>query len=90
MAQDPSLARELPHTTHAEKKKSGIHISLGVDENVLKLIAGSSHRGSVVNPTSTMRMQFRSLALLSGLRIGVAGSCGVVHRCSSDPSLLWL
>ena len=25
-----------------------------------------------------------------GLGSGVAVSCGVVHRCSSDPALLWL
>ena len=37
-----------------------------------------------------MRMQVPSLALLSGLRIGIAVNCGVGHRCSSDPALLWL
>ena len=53
-----------------------------------------------------MRMQVRSLALLSGLRIqcchelwcrsqtplesGVAISCGVGCRCGWDPTLLWL
>ena len=37
-----------------------------------------------------MRMQVRSLALLSGLRIGIAMSCGVGRRSSSDPVLLWL
>ena len=35
-------------------------------------------------------MQVQSLALLSGLRIGVALSCGVGRRCGSDPKLLWL
>ena len=37
-----------------------------------------------------MRLQIRSLALLSVLRIGVAVSCGVGRRCSSDPMLLCL
>ena len=36
----------------------------------------------------TMRSWVRSLALLSGLSIAV--SCGVGHRHSSDPMLLWL
>ena len=36
-----------------------------------------------------MRMQVRSLALLSGLRIRVAMSCSVDCR-PSDPELLWL
>ena len=31
----------------------------------------------------------RSLALLSGLR-SITVSCGIGHRCSSDPTLLWL
>ena len=31
-----------------------------------------------------------SLASLSGLRISVAMSCGVVHRYGSDLALLWL
>ena len=31
-----------------------------------------------------------SLALISGLRIGVAVSCGVGCRRGSDPELLWL
>jgi len=34
-----------------------------------------------------MRMQVQSLALLSGLRIRVAMSCGVGRRCGSDPEL---
>ena len=38
----------------------------------------------------TMRLQVRSLTSLSGLRIGVAMSCGVGHRRGSDPALLWL
>ena len=38
----------------------------------------------------TMRLQVRSLALLSGLRIRVAVSCGGGHRRGSDPTLLWL
>ena len=37
-----------------------------------------------------MRLQVQSLALLSGLRIGVAVSCGVGHRWGSDLPLLWL
>ena len=35
-------------------------------------------------------MQVRPLALLSGLGIGIAVSCGVGRRCGSDPTLLWL
>ena len=38
----------------------------------------------------SMRMQVRSLASLSGLRIGIAMSYGIGCRCSSDPELLWL
>ena len=38
----------------------------------------------------TMRLWVRFLALLSGLRVCVAMSCGVGRRCSSDPALLWL
>ena len=38
----------------------------------------------------SMRMWVQSLASLSGLRIGVAVSCGVGHRCGSDPVWLWL
>ena len=38
----------------------------------------------------TMRLQVRSLASLSGLRISVAMSCGVDHRCGWDLTLLWL
>ena len=37
-----------------------------------------------------MRLQVQSLASLSGLRSGVALSCGVGHRLGSDPALLWL
>ena len=37
-----------------------------------------------------MRTRVQSLALLSGLRSGVAMSCGVGHRRSSNPALLWL
>ena len=37
-----------------------------------------------------MRLQVQSLALLSGLRCGVAVSCGVGHRHGSGPALLWL
>ena len=38
----------------------------------------------------TMRLQFGSLALLSGLRIWVVLSCGIGHRRGSDLVLLWL
>ena len=38
-----------------------------------------------------MRMQVRSQALLNGLRIRPCYmTCGVGHRWSSDPALLWL
>ena len=37
-----------------------------------------------------MRLRVRSLPLLSGLRSGVAVSCGVGRRRGSDPELLWL
>ena len=37
-----------------------------------------------------MRMQVQSLASLNGLRSGVAVSCGVGLRHSSDSALLWL
>ena len=37
-----------------------------------------------------MRMRVQSLALLSGLKIGIAMTHGVGRRCSSDPVLLWL
>ena len=37
-----------------------------------------------------MRLQVRSLPLLSGLTIGVAVSCGVGCRHGLDPVLLWL
>ena len=47
--------------------------------------------GSVVmNPTISMRLRVQSLALLSGEGSGVAMSCGVSHRCGSDPKSLWL
>ena len=32
----------------------------------------------------------RSLASISGLRIRVAASCSIGHRCSLDLELLWL
>ena len=44
----------------------------------------------VKNQTSIHEDAVRSLTLLSGLRSRVAVSCGVGHRCSSDPVLLWL
>ena len=37
-----------------------------------------------------MRLRVQSLALLSGLRVGVAVSCGVGCRHGSDPALLRL
>ena len=37
-----------------------------------------------------MRLWVQSLALLSGLGIRVAMSCGVGGRHGSDPALLWL
>ena len=37
-----------------------------------------------------MRLRVQSLASFSGLRIGVAVSCGVGHRHSSDLAFLWL
>ena len=37
-----------------------------------------------------MRLQVQSLASLSGLRIGVAVSCGIGHRQDSDLAFLWL
>ena len=52
-----------------------------------------NHKSTLGVPTVELvpkRMQFRSLALLIGLRIQVAVSCGVVCRCSSDPIFLWL
>ena len=39
---------------------------------------------------ASMRTWVRSLALLSGLRIGVAVSCGIGHRFGLDPMLLQL
>ena len=38
----------------------------------------------------SMRIRVRSLASLSGLRIIIAVSCGVGHRCSLDLVLPWL
>ena len=38
----------------------------------------------------SMRMWFRSLALLSGLGIWRCCECGVGHRCTSDLALMWL
>ena len=35
-------------------------------------------------------MQVRFLALPSGLRTDIAMSCGLGHKCGSDPALLWL
>ena len=44
----------------------------------------------VKNLTVSVRMWVRSLALLSGVRILVAGSFGVRRRCGLDPALPWL
>ena len=44
----------------------------------------------LTNSTISMRMRVLSLALLSGLRIQHSHELGVGHRCSSDPTLLWL
>ena len=38
----------------------------------------------------TMRLRFRSWPCSVGWGSGVAVSCGVGHRRSSDPTLLWL
>ena len=57
----------------------------------LKQLIWSSHRGTAkTNPTGTMRWRVPPLASLSGLRIGIAVSCGVGCRCNLDPVLLWL
>ena len=37
-----------------------------------------------------MRLWVRSLALLGGLRISIAVSCGIGCRHGSDPAFLWL
>ena len=37
-----------------------------------------------------MKTWVQSLASISGLGSGIAVSCGVDHRHSSDPALLWL
>ena len=37
-----------------------------------------------------MRLRVQSLALLGGLRSGIAVSCSVGCRHGSDPALLWL
>ena len=42
------------------------------------------------NQVGSMKMQVRSLASLSGLRIGVAVSCGVGCRHGWDLAWLWL
>ena len=44
----------------------------------------------LTNPTSIHEDTVRSLALLSGLRTGIAVSCDVGCSRSSDHSLLWL
>ena len=38
----------------------------------------------------SMRTQVQSLASLVGEGSSIAMSCGVGHRCGSDPTLLWL
>ena len=42
------------------------------------------------NKSESMRMQIQFLALLSGLRSGIAVSCGVGHRRGLDLEWLWL
>ena len=37
-----------------------------------------------------VRMQVQSLDSFTGLRAGIAVSCGAVCRCGSDAVLLWL
>ena len=44
----------------------------------------------VENPNSVCEDAGSILASLSGLRIGIAVSCGVGRRCSSDLVMLWL
>ena len=44
----------------------------------------------LTNPTRNHEVAVPSLALLSGLRISVAMSCGAGHRRGSDHELLWL
>ena len=71
---------------------------LNIDEKILNKISAnqiqqyaSSHCGSVVtNPTRSMRAWVWSLASLSRLRIQHCMICGIDHRCSSPPPLLWL
>ena len=64
-------------------KKRGL-----VSESIL---LGNSHCDAVETiRLVSMRMQVRSLALLSGRGSGVAVSCGVRHRCGLDPALLGL
>ena len=52
----------------------------------------SSHGASVaMNPTSSHEDTGSIPGLVElGLRSGIALSCGVGRRCSSDPALLWL
>ena len=69
------LAWELPYATGAALKSKRRSCCCGAVET---------------NLTRNHEVQVRSLASLSGLRIGIAMSCGVGHRCSSDPMLLWL
>ena len=38
----------------------------------------------------SVRVWVQSLASLSGLRMGVATSCGIGYRCGLDPMSLWL
>ena len=40
--------------------------------------------------TVSLRMWVRSQATLSKLSIGIAASCSISHRCSSDLALPWL
>ena len=58
-----------------------------------KLLISRSHKERLhfrVPVVAPMMLQVWSLALLGGLRIGIAMSCGVGRRRSLDPTLLWL
>ena len=44
----------------------------------------------VKNLTISMKIQVRSLALLSGLRIGCCQKLWHSHQCGTDLALLWL